>query len=83
MPQERYVLNLLEDSTFGLSDGISLGYWDGKKYRGDDVTYPGVIDNKYDKRVKVYTSRKRAETAVNKLKDIFTFVSDARIEILD
>lgn len=83
MNQERYVLHLIEDSSFGLNDGVFLGYWDGKKYRRDDVTFPGVIDNNHDKRVKVYTSKKRAEKAVEKLKDQFTFVNKARIELLD
>lgn len=73
---EKYVLNLLED-------GFSIGYWDGKSYRADDITFPGVLDSKYDKLVKVYTSKKRAETAVKKLGDKFTFIKDAYIEILD
>lgn len=79
---KRYVLNLIEDSSFG-RDGDLIGYWDGKKYRADDVTVPGVTHSKYDERVKVYKSKKRAENAVKKLKDTFTFVSDARIESLD
>jgi hypothetical protein len=83
MSQESYVLNLKEDSSFVGRDGILIGYWDGKKYKGDDVIFPGVTDNKHDKSVKIYTSKKRAENAVKKLKDTFTFVSDAQIELLD
>jgi hypothetical protein len=83
MNKERYVLNLKEDSSFGSRDSILIGYWDGKKYKGDDVSFPGVIDNKHDKRVKVYTSKKLAENAVKKLKDKFSYVSDAQIELLD
>lgn len=75
MDQNRYVLRLIEDSV--------IGYWDGKKYRGDDVIFPGVTHSKHDERVKVYTSKKRAENAVEKLKDKFTFVTRATIETLD
>lgn len=80
---ENYVLNLIEDTSFGIGDGISIGYWDGKAYRGDDVIFPGVCDNKKDERVKVYTSKKRAENAVDKLEEKFTFVTKAKIEKLD
>lgn len=76
---EKFVLNLIENG----GSGTLIGYWDGKKYRGDDVWFPGFIDNKEDKRVKVYTSKKRAENAVEKLKDKFTYVTNAKIETLD
>lgn len=78
--KEKYVLNLIEEGRFC---GTSIGYWNGKRYRGDDVWFPGVINNKQDKRIKVYTSKKRAENAVEKLKDKFTFVTNAEIEVLD
>lgn len=42
---EKFVLNLIEKTKFSFSDGMSIGYWDGKVYRGDDVRYPGVIYN--------------------------------------
>jgi hypothetical protein len=80
--KEKYVLNLLEDGIFGGNSNL-IGYWDGKKYRGEDVCFPGVIDNKHDKGVKVYNSKKLAENAVKKFKDKFTYVTDAEIEILD
>lgn len=77
-----YVLNLIERD-FMNRDGTFIGYWDGKSYRGEDICYPGTLDNKHDGLVKVYTSKKRAETAVKKLQDKFTYVKDARIETLD
>jgi hypothetical protein len=80
--EEKYVLNLLEDGSFG-NDSNYIGYWDGKRYRGDDVWFPGVAENKHDKRVKVYTSKKRAENAVEKLRDKFSHISTAKIETLD
>ncbi len=77
--REKYVLLLIE-SEYGKE--ISIGYWDGKVYRRDDVRFPGVMHNKHDKAVKVYNSKKRAENAVAKLKEKFTFVDRAEIEIL-
>lgn len=79
---EKYVLNLLEDSCLG-QDGILIGYWDGKSYQSDGVWFPGVLSDKHDDSVKSYTSKKRAETAVKKLQDKFTYVKDARIEVLE
>jgi hypothetical protein len=82
MDKERYVLNLLEDGNFG-GEPTSIGYWTGKKYYAEGVWFPGIIDNKDDTGVKIYTSRKRAENAVSKLKNTFTFVKDAEVEILN
>jgi hypothetical protein len=82
--KEKYVLKLIEDPTFGVSMSTNfIGYWDGKRYRGEDVWFPGVKENKYDKDVKVYTSKKRAESAVDKLKDKFSYISNAKVETLD
>ncbi|WP_338754260.1 hypothetical protein [Bacillus sp. FJAT-52991] len=83
MNKDSYVLHLIEDPMFGGDRGAFIGYWTGGRYRGDDVWFPGVADDKYDKNVKVYTSKKRAENAVEKLKDKFTFVTNAVIEKLD
>lgn len=80
---EKYVLNLIEDDTFGRGEGTEIGYWDGKAYTGEDVVFPGVVYDKHDQKVKTYTSKKRAENAVNKLKEKFTFVSRAKIETLN
>jgi hypothetical protein len=81
--REKYVLNLIEDGTFGTGEGTEIGYWDGKAYTGEDVTFPGVVYDKHDSKVKSYTSKKRAENAVKKLKEKFTYVSRAKIEPLD
>jgi len=83
MSQEKYVLHLLEDSMYGSHDKVFIGYWTGTQNRGEDVLYPGVRDDKHDKDVKIYTSKKRAENAVEKLKDKFTYVSSAEIEVLN
>lgn len=83
MNQEKYVLHLLEDDNFRYSDGTFIGYWTGTKHYGEDVCFPGVRWDKHDKDVKVYSSKKRAENAVNKLKDKFTYVKNAVIETLD
>lgn len=78
----RYVLNLIEDSNSQLFKGELIGYWDGKAYRGDDVIFPGVLHNKFDPKVKVYTSEKGAQNAADKLKEKFTFIIGAEIESL-
>lgn len=74
----RYVLALThEGRTFSEFDG----YWNGKVYynRQESEVFPGVIENKYDKRAKNYTSLKRAENGVEKLKNR---IDDYRIEII-
>lgn len=68
---------------YGVGEGQFIGYWDGKVYFAEDTSFPGVLDNKQDSRVKVYTSKKRAENAVNKLNEKFVYVTNAEIEILD
>jgi hypothetical protein len=83
MKQERYVLHLLEDSSIGFNNVTFIGYWTGTKHFGEDICFPGVRSDKHDSRVKVYKSKKHAENAVKKLKDTFTYVKDAEIEILD
>jgi hypothetical protein len=83
MNQEKYVLHLMEDSMYGNNDKIFLGYWTGTRHRGEDVCYPGIRDDKHDDDVKVFTSKKRAQNAVEKLKDKFTYVTSAEIEVLD
>lgn len=81
MANEKYVLNLLEEASF--MGPTKIGYWTGTKHIIEDVCIPGVKDSKYDEDVKVYSSRKRAENAVDKLKDKFSYVHDAVIETLD
>ncbi|WP_123032213.1 hypothetical protein [Bacillus sp. TYF-LIM-B05] len=82
MKQERYVIRLIENEMFGSESGF-IGYWTGKTHQAEDVCFPGVKENKHDKNVKIYTSKKRAENAVEKLKYKFTFVRDGQVEILD
>lgn len=83
MKKEKYVLNLIEDQLGDSRGGTRIGYWTGKNYKAEDVRFPGTCDDKHDPEVKVYTSKKRAENAVQSLHKHFTFISDADIESLD
>jgi hypothetical protein len=74
---KKFVLNLIEDGAFGGQEGMPIRYLDGKVYNGEDVSFPDVLPVKQDGKVKNYTSIKRAENAVKKLKDKFTYVSRA------
>jgi len=56
------------------------GYWTGKVFNGEDVTYPGYEDDKNHNNVKIYTSRKRAETMAGKLKYRCSYVFTASVE---
>ena len=79
--KEKFVLRLQEQGVFSNSD-LFLGYWTGKYYYAEDVCFPGYRQSKLDKDVKVYTSKKRAENAVAKLKGKYSFVKNAVIETL-
>jgi hypothetical protein len=57
LDNKKYVLKLLEDGSF-IQNATTIGYWTGKKYYAEDVCFPGVVNNKDDTRVKVYTSKK-------------------------
>ena len=74
MEKEKYVLHLKEFKMFSNFEFAFIGYWNGKSYWTEDVCFPGVRSDKYEEDVKVYTSRKRAENAVTKLKDKFTLL---------
>lgn len=58
-----------------------IGFWTGKIFYSDSVHYPGVKEEKTDPAVKIYTSRKRAETAAQKLKENLFYVT--RVEIVE
>lgn len=83
MGKEKYVLHLKESGTLSYSEFRFIGYWTGTSHWAEDVCFPGVRGSKFEKDVKVYTSKKRAENAIEKLKDKFTYVKDAVIETLD
>lgn len=81
MEKEKYVLHLKESGIYSYCETF-IGYWTGTSHWAEDVCFPGVRQSKFENGVKVYTSKKRAENAVAKLKDKFTFVKDAVIETL-
>ncbi|GGA31284.1 hypothetical protein [Psychrobacillus lasiicapitis] len=62
------------------SSSNDYGYWTGKVFRGEDVTYPGYEDDKTHNNVKVYTSKKRAENMAKKLENRCTYVFTATVE---
>lgn len=58
----------------------NYGYWTGKTYRNEDIVYPGWEDDKNNENVKIYKSRKRAESMNEKIRERFTFVQSSRVE---
>lgn len=66
----------------GYNNRNDYGYWTGKTFRHENVIYPGVEYEKDDADVKVYKSKKRAESMAVKLIVRYTFVTSAVVEEL-
>lgn len=61
----------------------AYGYWSGKNYTCAGELFP-VTDGRITKRTKVYSSRKRAENALNAaLNKGYAYVSYGRVEPLE
>lgn len=71
----KYVIYLISKNLFGYND---YGYYAGD-FTVNHEKYP-VFDKTICNRTKRYTSRKRAENAVEKCFDKFLFVDDVKIE---
>lgn len=54
---------------YGIGGGISLGYYTGTTYQFKGEIYGEFIDWNRRTEAKPYTSKKRAENAMNKLKN--------------
>lgn len=77
---EGFVIHLSSES-YGNSSN-DYGYWTGKVFTGEDLTYPGYEDDKTHNKVKVYKSKRRAEIMAEKLENRCTYVFTATVETL-
>lgn len=78
--KEKYVVWLTSEPEYNRS-GNAYGYWSGKSYRFQGELYP-IADNYPTERTKIYTSRKRAENALETAINNYAYVLDGKIEEL-